>query len=101
MVQALDRANVVASACLNRLNTVTKTTKYKLFLAAGAVIVIGADALYVCSDKAIPLAGMAINYVQSWSAPRARGIQEYNGSLPRFVRSRTVRWARSTIECAV
>jgi len=48
-------------------------TKNKLLIAVGVVVVIGlgaAGALYAYWDKAVPLAGLAINYVRSWSAPR-------------------------------
>jgi alcohol dehydrogenase (cytochrome c) len=46
--------------------------KNKLLIIAGALIVIGAIAagtLYAYWDKAVPIAGLAINYVWSWSAP--------------------------------
>jgi alcohol dehydrogenase (cytochrome c) len=46
--------------------------KNKLLIIAGALVVIGVaatGALYAYWDQAVPLAGMAINYVRSWSAP--------------------------------
>ncbi len=55
------------------------TTKRPLWIAAGAIVVIGiggAGALYAYWDKAVPLAGMAINYVLSWSAPRGTTTTE-------------------------
>ena len=48
------------------------TTKNKLLTVAGALVVTGAvaaGALYVYWDQAVPLAGMAINYVRYLSAP--------------------------------
>src|SRR5579864_9697407 len=44
----------------------------KILIIAGVFVVIGAAAvgtLNVYWDQAVPLAGMAINYVRSWSAP--------------------------------
>jgi alcohol dehydrogenase (cytochrome c) len=46
--------------------------KNKLLITAGALVVAGAVAagiLYAYWDQAVPLAGMAINYVRSWTAP--------------------------------
>src|SRR6185437_5621237 len=46
--------------------------KNKLLIIAGALVVMGAaaaGAFYAYWDQAVPLAGMAINYVRSWSAP--------------------------------
>src|SRR6185437_1684657 len=46
--------------------------KTKPLIITGALVVtvaIGAGVLYACWDQAVPLAGMAINYVRSWSAP--------------------------------
>ena len=54
-------------------------TKNKLLIAVGVVVVIGlgaAGALYAYWDKAVPLAGLAINYVRSWSAPRGTTTTE-------------------------
>ena len=48
------------------------TTKHTFLIIASVVIVTGAGAagaLYVYWDQAVPLAGMAINYVRSWTAP--------------------------------
>ena len=48
------------------------TTKNTLLIIAGVVFVTGAGAaaaVYVYWDQAVPLAGMAINYVRSWTAP--------------------------------
>lgn len=48
------------------------TIKNKLWIAAGVIVVVGASAggaLYAYWDQAVPLAGMAVNYVHSWSAP--------------------------------
>jgi alcohol dehydrogenase (cytochrome c) len=45
---------------------------HKLSIVAGALLCTGAVAgglLYVYWDKAVPLVGLAINYVWSWSAP--------------------------------
>ena len=44
----------------------------KLLIVAGVLVVVGAAAAgtsYVYWDQAVPLVGMAINYVLSWSAP--------------------------------
>src|SRR5579872_3726094 len=44
----------------------------KLLIIAGVLVVIGVVAggtIYAYWDQAVPLAGMAINYVRSWSAP--------------------------------
>ena len=46
--------------------------KSKLPIIAGALIVIGAavgGTIYAYWEQAVPFAGMAINYVRSWSAP--------------------------------
>ena len=46
--------------------------KNKALIIAGVLVVavaIGAGVLYAYWDQAVPLAGMAINYVRSWSAP--------------------------------
>jgi alcohol dehydrogenase (cytochrome c) len=46
--------------------------KTKPLIITGALVVavaIGAGVLYVYWDRAVPLAGMAINYVRSWTAP--------------------------------
>lgn len=46
--------------------------KSKLLIVAGAVVVVGAataGVLYAYWDQAVPIAGMAINYVRSWTAP--------------------------------
>src|SRR5579864_3157622 len=48
------------------------TMKTKPLIITGALVVaiaIGAGALYVYWDQAVPLAAMAINYVRSWTAP--------------------------------
>jgi alcohol dehydrogenase (cytochrome c) len=48
------------------------TTKSILLTIAGVLVVTGAaaaGALYAYWDQAVPLGGMAINYVRSWSAP--------------------------------
>ncbi len=53
--------------------------KSKLLVIAGALVVIGAAAagtLYACWDRAVPLAGMAINYVLTWSAPAGTTMTE-------------------------
>lgn len=53
--------------------------KNKLLITAGVIIVIGAGAtgaLYVYWDKAVPIAGLAINYVQHLSAPPGTTITE-------------------------
>ena len=43
-----------------------------------AAVAIGAGALYACWDQALPLAGMAINYVRSWTAPSGTTTTEEN-----------------------
>jgi len=46
--------------------------KSKLLIIAGALVVTGAiaaGAIYAYWDRVVPLAGLAINYVWSWSAP--------------------------------
>jgi glucose dehydrogenase len=46
--------------------------KNKLLIVAGVLVVAGAAAagvLYAYWDQAVPLAGLAINYFRSWSAP--------------------------------
>ena len=48
------------------------SVKNKLLMIVGVLVVTGAAAagtLYVYWDQAVPLAGMAINYFRSWSAP--------------------------------
>jgi alcohol dehydrogenase (cytochrome c) len=51
----------------------------KLFLAVGGFVAVGAVAgafLYANWGSAVPLAGMAVNYVRSWTAPSGTTITE-------------------------
>ena len=46
--------------------------KNKLFIVGGAIVLTGAvaaGAIYAYWDRVVPVAGLAINYVWSWSAP--------------------------------
>ena len=50
----------------------TMPTKKRMLIAAGALTVTGvvaAGAVYADWDRVVPIAGMAINYVRSWSLP--------------------------------
>ena len=54
--------------------------KNKLLIIAGVLVVIAAavvGTLYVYWDQAVPLAGMAINYFRSWSAPSGTTTTEF------------------------
>jgi hypothetical protein len=56
----------------SRIEYRVMTTKSILLTTAGVLVVTGAAAawaLYAYWDQAVPLGGMAINYVRSWSAP--------------------------------
>jgi len=57
---------------LEKIVTRGLSTKNKLLIIAGVLVVTGAAAigtLYAYWDQAVPLAGMTINYIRSWSAP--------------------------------
>jgi alcohol dehydrogenase (cytochrome c) len=57
---------------LEEIMTRRLATKRKLLIVAGVFVVIGGAAVGTLDaywDQAVPLAGMAINYVRSWSAP--------------------------------
>jgi alcohol dehydrogenase (cytochrome c) len=54
-------------------------------IIAGVLVLIGAAAtgmLYAYWDQAVPLAGMAINYARSWSAPSGTTTTELAGAAP-------------------
>jgi hypothetical protein len=57
----------------------------KLLIIAGVLVLIGAAAtgtLYAYWDQAVPLAGMAINYARSWSAPSGTTTTELAAAAP-------------------
>jgi len=50
----------------------TTSTKSKVLIAAGVLVATGAvaaGAVYADWVQVVPIAGMAINYVRSWSLP--------------------------------
>src|SRR6202795_1916553 len=60
-------------------------TKNILLIIAGVLVLIGAAAtgtLYAYWDQAVPLAGMAINYARSWSAPSGTTTTELAAAAP-------------------
>ena len=59
--------------------------KNKLLIVAGVLVAIAATAggtVYAYWDQAVPLAGMAINYVRSWSAPSGTTTTELAAAAP-------------------
>jgi alcohol dehydrogenase (cytochrome c) len=59
--------------------------KIKLLIIAGVLVAIVATAggtVYAYWDQAVPLAGMAINYVRSWSAPSGTTTTELAAAAP-------------------
>ena len=59
--------------------------KNKLLIIAGVLVAIAATAggtVYAYWDQAVPLAGMAINYVRSWSAPSGTTTTELAAAAP-------------------
>src|SRR5579872_5755718 len=59
--------------------------KNKLLIIAGVLVAIAATAggtVYAYWNQAVPLAGMAINYVRSWSAPSGTTTTELAAAAP-------------------
>ena len=64
--------------------TVT-SMRNKLLIIAGVLVLIGTGAagtVYAYWDQAVPLAGMAINYFRSWSAPLGTTTTELAAAAP-------------------
>jgi alcohol dehydrogenase (cytochrome c) len=59
--------------------------KNKLLIVAGVLVAIAATAggtVYAYWDQAVPLGGLAINYVRSWSAPSGTTTTELSAAAP-------------------